>query len=213
MPITSRGTPLSTYRIASGAPAPLALEDAGLAAHDRERHGHHRDQRRGGQAVEPQHDVEQRGEQQEQHAERDRGAVGDPEDRLLDLRDVLGLGGDPPRRRRLQAELEHGDHQQGGHQARERAVRARAEHARGDHREAVGRDVHDPHRDRDRAAAAEQRGRSHGTCEGHGREGSRPRRDGLIGACTSGVDTCRGSGRLVLAVPAARSRARARATC
>ncbi len=134
-------------------PAALALEDAGLAAHHGHRHRRHADEAGHQEVVEPQDEVDDRGQHQQHQADGERRAVGDAQDDVLDLADVAGIGGDPPGRGGLEAELQHADHQQGGHQAGEGAVLARAEDAGGDHRVAVRRHVHEADRDRDRAAA------------------------------------------------------------
>ena len=60
-------------------------------------------------------------------AERERAAVGDARGcRCSIWCDVVGVGGDPPRGGRLQAELQHRDDQQRGHQRRRRRRRPRA---------------------------------------------------------------------------------------
>ena len=143
---------------AEGSPPALALEHAGLTAHERHGDGGHRDQQRDPQVVESQQPVDRGGEQHE-HAAHDEGPPGaDPEHGALDLGDVGGIGGDPAGRGGLQREREDADDQQQVHHRHESAVPTGAEQPGGDDRVAVRRDVHGPDRRRDEHAAAQRRG-------------------------------------------------------
>ena len=70
-------------------PAPLALEDAGLAAHHRQRDRGHREQQRRDDAVETQQQPHGGGREEQQQPEPERRAVGDAQDDVLDLGDVV----------------------------------------------------------------------------------------------------------------------------
>ena len=162
-----------------GCPPALALEGAGLPAHDRDRDRAEADHGCRGHAVEAQGRVDRGREQQEQKTQPEGGAVGDPHDPALDLGDVLRLGGDPAGRGGLQGQRGHADHQQQVHQRGERAVLLRAEGACRDHRVRVRRHVHDGHGDGDGPALGDQPRRS-GALLGH------------AGECVTGLVACCG---------------------
>ena len=136
-------------------PAPLALEHAGLGAHVGERERRDADHQRGREAVEVQHRVEHGGEREADRAEHECAAQPDAEHHPLDGDHLLGVRGDPAGAGGLQPQRQHADHQQGAHQRRERAVRLLADRVRREHGVAVGRQVHDPHRDGDDGTAAQ----------------------------------------------------------
>jgi len=135
-------------------PPPLALQDPGLGPHQRQRYRGERHQHRGKHAVESEHALEQRGEHQEQDAERAGGEPAHAEHLVLDLHPVLRLGRDPACSGRLEPERQHAGDEQGGHQGRDGAVLVRAEDPGGEDGEAVGADVGQADGHRHRAAAA-----------------------------------------------------------
>ena len=136
-------------------PATFSLQHSGLGAHVGEREGGDADQQCGREAFEVQHRVEHRREREADRAEHEGTAQPDPEHHPFDGDHLLGIRGDPASTGGLQPQREHADHQEGSHQRRECAVGLLADGVRREHGVAVGRQVHDPHRDRDDGAAAQ----------------------------------------------------------
>ena len=152
-PATSRKTPLGEVQHRHRPPASLALQHPELAAEVGDRDRAEREQAGREQAVEAQQPVDRRGGEQQQTTHHQGGAQRQAQHLPLDLPHVLGVRGDPTRGRGLDAELEHGHHDEHGHQGGERAVLPRAEQARRDGGEDVEGEVHAAHRDGDDCAS------------------------------------------------------------
>ncbi len=89
VPTTSRGMPCARKKHGECAPAALALQDAGLAAGQGQRHGREGDDGGGGEVVEVEQRVDRGDEQAEHQADDERDLGAEREDRALDRGDVV----------------------------------------------------------------------------------------------------------------------------
>ncbi len=187
-------------------PPPLALQDAGLAAHHRQRYDGHGDEGRRTPVVEVEREHDDRGGREHHRPQGQRGGVAGGHHLVLDAL-VVRRGADPAGRGGLQPQREHVDDQEQTHDRGQRAVLGGPEQAGRDDDEAVGGEVHDRHGDRDDGAApqgAPARGRGVHVVKGRRWPGARDRRvrgcprpriGGRRPPCAPGSTSCPGCGR------------------